>query len=122
MGITTNKIKNMSDPEKMQYYLKKIQDLGEDNVNVKEIVISISNLAKNTPIEEFLSKFGLTGSINTSSTPATISIDIPGSKDPLVLAINNSDRKDFVDAQPVEKQPVSSYLTPSEIEEIMRHE
>ena len=116
--VLSDKIKKMKDPEKMQYFLEKLVDMDPSTRQAKELLNAIANLAKDTPVDQFLTKFNLSGSINNDSVPPTISINIPGHSDPFVVDINDVNKKQFVNPQPVEKPVISSFLTPEELKEL----
>lgn len=116
--ILSDKIKKMKDPEKMQYFLEKLIDMDPSTRQAKELLNAITQLAKDTPVDQFLTKFNLSGSINNDTTPPSININIPGHADPLVIDINDPTRKQFVDPKPEEKKPATSFLTPEELKEL----
>jgi len=120
--VLSDKIRNMKDPEKMQYFLEKLVDMDPETRQAKELLGEISKLAKDTPIDKFLEKFNLSGSINDKSTPPSVIINIPGHADPFVMDINDPTRKDFIDPKPVEKPPVSSFLTPEDLNALNSYE
>lgn len=120
--IITDKIRNMSEPEKMKYFLNKLITLDPHTRAAKEVITIISDLAKGVPIDQFLTKFELTGKIDLKTTPATISINIDGRPDPLVISVVDPSKTDLKDAKPEEKKPIKSFLTDDEIKSLTGNE
>ena len=116
--VLSDKIRNMKDPEKMQYFLGKLVDMDPSTRQAKELLNAITEMSKGVPIDQFLTKFNLSGSINNDTTPPSISINIAGHSEPFVIDINDPTKKEFIDPQPVEKPAVSSFLTPEELKEL----
>ena len=120
--VLSDKIRNRKDPEKMQYFLEKLVDMDPTTRQAKELLGEIAKLANGTPIDQFLTKFNLSGSINNESTPPSVMINMPGRSEPFVIDINDPSKKDFVNPQPVEKPPVSSFLTPEDLKALNSYE
>lgn len=116
--IINDKIRKMSDVEKMHYFLKKIVDNGIDSNITKECIKNISELAKGIPTKDFLSAFELTGQIDLESDPPKVIIDVPDTTKQLTMDIVATSKKDFKDAHPIEKLPISSYLPEDELKEL----
>jgi hypothetical protein len=52
--VLSDKIRNMKDPEKMQYFLEKLVDMDPETRQAKELLGEISKLAKDTPIDKII--------------------------------------------------------------------
>lgn len=116
--ILSNKIRKMSDPEKMQYFLEKVVDMDPNTRQARELLMEITALAKDTPVNQFLEKFQLEGSFDENTTPPCVKIKLPNREELFVIDINDPTRKDFKDPQPVEKPVAASFLTPEELKEL----
>ena len=123
--ITDDHVRNMSDPEKMKYLLKKLLD---DMPKMKrvEVLETISRMARGVKPEDFLSTFQLDGEYNPEDhfqerkgTVVRPSITVrfeDGTS--ITIDINDPTRKQFVDPQPEEEKPVRSILPQEELDEL----
>ena len=114
--------RSMSDAEKMKYYLQRVVESDPSTRQAKEFMKQITELAQGVPIDKFLEKFNLDGEYDATSTPPHISINIPGHDDPLVIDINDTNRKQFKDPKPEAKKSITSFLTPEELKELNDYE
>ena len=116
--IINDKIRKMSDSEKIVYFLQKIQENGH-NRSGEEMLKEITKIIAGTPLDQVIDKFGLKGKIveGTKDKPTTLSIELPNGAT-FDIEVNIQDKKDFIDPQPVEPQPIRPLLSPEEIEEI----
>ena len=107
--IVNDKTRNMNKKEKMSYLLNKLVDTSSKKTQ-NEVITQIGELAKDVKVNDFLGEFGLEGTLDLDK--CTISIKLENHEDPLVITLNDPDRKQFKDAQPeAEKRPIKSFLT-----------
>lgn len=123
--IINDRIRNMSDSEKMKYFLNKLID-DMPRTKKEEIMVQISKLAKGVKPEEFLKKFDLKGEYDSAEyikgqqgvnkTPS-IRIDLDGGNS-IKIEISDIERHWFVDPEPVDAEPPRSILPQDELDEL----
>ena len=118
----SDRIRNMTDAQKMKYFLTKLANPGIPQSQKEDIIISVSELAKDVSLDEFLSKFELKGTFDKEHTPITLTVELDAGLT-FTMVISDLERKDFKDAKPeAQKRPIKSFLTQEELDELNSHE
>jgi hypothetical protein len=120
--ILTDKIRNMSDGEKIVYFLKKVVENGH-NRNSEELLQEVSKIMQGVPVDQVLEKFNLEGefmkNLDSVTKPAMLRIKLD--KDSYIdLDITDIDKKKFVHPEPIDPIPITPMLSPEELEDIKK--
>lgn len=122
MSIINDKIRHMTPPQKMKYFLTKLVDPTLSKHQKEDITLQVSVLAKDVRLDKFLDTFELQGNLDKSTSPALLTVQLSPEQS-ITLSLNEMDRKDFKDAHPEpEKRPIQSFLTEEELKELNTHE
>ena len=122
MPIMNDKIRNMTSPQKMKYFLTKLADPTLSKHQKEDIALQVTVLAKDVRLDKFLDTFELKGELDQSTSPALLTVQLSPEQS-ITLSLNEMDRKDFKDAHPEpEKRPIQSFLTDEELKELNTHE
>ena len=122
MSIMNDKIRHMTPPQKMKYFLTKLVDPTLSKHQKEDITLQVSVLAKDVRLDKFLDTFELQGNLDKSTSPALLTVQLSPEQS-ITLSLNEMDRKDFKDAHPEpEKRPIQSFLTEEELKELNTHE
>lgn len=123
--IINDRMRNMTDSEKMKYYLTRLTD-DLPRTAKDEIIEQISKLAKGTEPADFLKKFDLKGEYNSAEyingqkgvdkTPY-IRVDLDDGRF-IKIEISDLERHWFFEPQPVAPQPPRSILPQDELDEL----
>ena len=118
--IINDRVRNMSDAEKMKHYLDRLTD-DLSRVTKDEIIEQVSKLAKGVEPSEFLKTFNLKGEYKEGKkddgTSPSIVVQLDEGKS-ITIEISDTERRWFIEPQPVEPEPPRSILPQDELDEL----